>query len=145
MYITVKVRVSFHWTLFALCSLCVCACACVLSEAQFSCLVWCADGWVGACWRRECLSLLVSFPLPYLCSLSSLFVRGFTCQLHPWLPALFHHCICWGPSLGWGEFSTLYFPPPFFFTRLSGLSAAAIHGGFGMKCLLTEPCAPELR
>lgn len=32
-----------------------------------------------------------------------------------------------------------------FFMRLSGLCAAVRRSGFGMKCLLTEPCAPELR
>lgn len=73
------------------------------------------------------------------------FLLGFIYQLHPWLPPLFHHCICWGPSWAEESFPLLYFLSRSFFMRLSGLSAAAIRGGFGMKCLLTEPCAPELR
>lgn len=151
--------ICVYWIWFALCSVCVCVC--VFSEAQFSCLVWCADGWVGACeWNT--LFLVFIFPLsfflsflPLLCSAFlvsplissplSLFLLSFIYQLHPWLPLLFHHCICWGPSWAEESFPPLYFLSPSFFMRLSGLSAAAIRGGFGMKCLLTEPCAPELR
>lgn len=47
---------------------CVCVCLCVLLEAQFSCLVWRADGWVGTCWIRYPFFLscvLVSFPFSF--------------------------------------------------------------------------------
>lgn len=83
MYIAVKARVSFHWTLFALCSLCVCVHVLVCSQRPSS-AVWSGVQMVelGPA-EGERLSLLVSFPLPYSCSLSSLFVRGFTYQVTP--------------------------------------------------------------
>lgn len=66
-------------------------------EACFSCLLWCADGWDGAFWMRYPFPLLCVF---YLCSSSALWLSlpGFIYRQHPWLPPLFHHRICWGPS-----------------------------------------------
>lgn len=146
MYITVKVRVSFHWTLFALCSLCVCVHVLVCSQRPSS-AVWSGVQMVelGPA-EGERLSVLVSFPLPYFCSLSSPFLC--TVSLSSYTPDyLLSFITASAESHLWAEesFSALSFPVPFIFTRLSGLGAAAIHGGFGMKCLLTEPCAPELR
>lgn len=71
MYITMKVCVSFHWTLFALCSLCVCVHVFVCSQRPSS-AVWSGVQMVvlGPA-EGERLSVLASFPLPYSCSLSS--------------------------------------------------------------------------
>lgn len=66
-----KVCVSFHWTLFALCSLCVCVHVFVCSQRPSS-AVWSGVQMAGlGPAEGECLSALVSFPLPFSCSLSS--------------------------------------------------------------------------
>lgn len=71
MQVPVKTCVSFHWTLFALCSLRVCVHVFVCSQRPSSAV------WSGVQMAElgpaegECLSLLVSFPLPYSCSLCS--------------------------------------------------------------------------
>lgn len=68
LYLTPRVWVSVFIgfdLLFVQClRVLVFVCVCVLSEAQFSCLVWCADGWVGACWMRYPFSFLCLFICP---------------------------------------------------------------------------------
>lgn len=157
--------VAVYWILFALCSVRVCVCVCLQrcsARPQFSCLVWRADGRVGALLKERSAvvslsssSLLLSsltfsppfFPFPSF--LPPLSPPGFIYQLHPRLPPFLSSLHLLRAILVAEEnfFRSLFSSLPLrsVFMCLSGLRAPAIHGGFGMKCLLTEPCAPELR
>lgn len=139
-----KTCVSFHWTLFALCSLCVCVHVFALrGPVQLSGLVCRWLSW-GLLKENVYLSLF-----PFLCHIlvpsPAFFCAWFHLPVTPLTTYSLSSLHLLRAILGRGEFSSLRFLSPFFFMCLSGLSAAAIHGGFGMKCLLTEPCAPELR
>lgn len=122
MYIPVKVRVSFHWTLFALCSLCVCVHVLVCSQRPGS-AVWSGVQMVelGPA-EGERLSVLVSFPLPYSRSLSSLFFCArFHLPVTPLTTCSLSSLHLLRAIFGAEEsFSALSFAVPFSFTRLSG-------------------------
>lgn len=144
--------VSVYWILFALCSVRVCVhvfvCSLRPSSAAWSGVQMAelgpAEGDIR-CGPFLCpcflSSLIFSSPLPPI----SFFSAGFHLPVTSQAAFLLSSPHLLRAILGRGEFSALYFFLPSVFMCLSGLSAAAIHGGFGMKCLLTEPCAPELR
>lgn len=114
MYVSVKVCVSFHWTsLDFICSLfTVCMCLCALrGPVQLSGLVCRWLSW-GLLKENVYLSLF-----PFLCHIlvpSPPFCVSINLPVTPWLPTVFHHCICWEPS--WAEES---FPLSVFCLRSS--------------------------
>lgn len=151
------VRVCVYWILFALCSECPCGCVfmCVFVRSRRPCsAVWSGVQMAElgpAEWDTlsVSLSVLLSFPLPFF-SPSFLPSQAFSAGFHLPVTSLAASSLSslhlLRAILGRRVFPPLYFlSPPLFFMRLSGLGAAARRGGFGMKCLLTEPCAPELR
>ena len=101
----------------------VCVCLCVLSEAQFSCLVWCADGRVGALLNEipslrssaSFLRVLVSFPLlsssPRLLSSPKAFSAGFHLPVTSLAASSLSSLHLLRAILGRGEFSTALFSP----------------------------------
>lgn len=155
-------------SLFRACALaCVCVFAALLREApvQLSGLAcrWPSRGPAEGEIRCRLSFLLFSSPLlshiltsffslPFFSTpppAPSFSPPGFIYQLHPRLPPFLSSLHLLRAILVAEEnfFRSLFSSLPLrsVFMCLSGLRAPAIHGGFGMKCLLTEPCAPELR
>lgn len=140
-----SVSLSVYWILLALCSVLIRAHVFVCSLRPSS-AVWSGVQMVelGPA-EGECLYLSLFLFLSYILLSSAAFSVRFHLPVTSLAASTLSSLHLLKAILGRAEFSALYFSSPFFFVLLSGLSAATRCGGFGMKCLLTEPCAPELR